>query len=326
MATRAGACVVLLVLVLPAAEASSDTPRTAAAAAGAAPVLPADLAAVENMCALLTSCDRLPLPLGQLPKDFVGCTRALYAEFASASAVSFPLTLRDCGLRATSCAELRTCALRGANAGVCAGRGKPAPVEMCDGDGRAITCNNERISLVRDCPRGGEQCVVREGHAACALGSCDKDAAPTCSRSGTRVLECKHGKLLSLDCGAFGLRCALSDAGPRCATQGAPCTGDSVRCDGATAIACWHHHEVRVDCAARGLSCGGPPDAGASFAPVGACSTAAPTKGACDPAAPATCDGATVRWCAWGSPREYLCTAVGLSRCIADDKGARCGP
>lgn len=295
-------------------------------------VVPADLEDVEHMCALLTACDKLPLPSGLVPHDFVGCTRALHAELASPAAVAFSLTLRECGLRASSCGELRSCALRGAKADVCAGRGKAGPVDMCDGDGRAISCNGERVTLVRDCPRGGEQCVVREGHAVCALGTCEKDAAPACSASGTRVLECKKGKLLSLDCAAFGLKCTPSSDGPRCATPAASCQDGSSRCEGTTAVGCFRGHEVRVDCGARGLVCGAGTDARGAQSVVGACAVpparvaADAGAGACDPAAPPRCDGATLRWCAWGQPRAYLCKSVGLQRCVADDKGARCAP
>jgi hypothetical protein len=321
-------------------DAGADGSRAPVAPGGH--VLPADLEDVEHMCALLTACDKLPLPSGIVPRDFVGCTRALYAELASAAAVSFSLTLRDCGLRASSCGELRSCALRGAKVDICAGRGKSGPVDMCDGDGRAITCNNERVTLVRDCPRGGEQCVVRDGHAVCALGSCEKDAAPACSPSGTRVLECKKGKLLSLDCGAFGLRCSPSSDGPKCATSAAACQEGTTRCDGATSVACWHGHEVRIDCGARGMACGagtgGLEAGGGTVAAVGACAVVpgpppsrtadAGVAGAstCDPSSPPRCDGASIRWCAWGQPRAYLCKSVGLQRCIADDKGARCAP
>ena len=310
-------------------DAGADAAPRAVVAAAGGHVMPADLEDVEHMCALLTACDKLPLPAGLVPRDFAGCTRALYSELASAGAVSFSLTLRDCGLRASSCGELRSCALRGAHVDVCAGRGKTGSVEMCDGDGRAITCNSERVSLVRDCPRGGEQCVVRDGHALCALGSCETEAAPACSPSGTRVLECKKGKLLSLDCGAFGLRCTPSSDGPKCATQAPSCQDGTTRCDGSTAIACWHSHEVRIDCAARGMKCGagtGILDGGGAGSVVGACAAAAPATGACDPSAPPRCDGATLRWCAYGQPRAYLCKSVGLQRCVSDDKGARCAP
>lgn len=296
----------------------------------AAGVTPADIEDVEHMCALLTACDRLPLPAGLVPPSFVACTRALYTELASPSAAAFSLTLRECGLRASSCGELRTCALRGAKADVCAGRGKGgAAVDMCDGDGRAVTCTNERVSLVRDCPRGGEQCVVRDGKAVCALGACEKDGPPTCSNSGTRVLECKKGKLVSLDCGAFGLRCVSSSSGPVCGTSGAACHEGAARCEGTTSISCWRGHEVRVDCGARGLGCAATSaDAGASGAngTVGACTAPAPASGACDPSAPPKCDGPNIRYCAFGQPRVYLCKSVGLTKCTSDDKGVRCAP
>lgn len=305
---------------------------------GSAHVLPADLEDVEHMCALLTACDRLPLPSGLVPRDFVSCTRTLYAELASPASVSFSLTLRDCGLRASSCGELRTCALRGARPDICNGRGKAGPVDMCDSEGRAITCNGERVTLVRDCPRGGEQCVVSDGRAACALGSCEKEAAPACSASGTRVLECKKGKLLSLDCGAFGLRCTSSSEGPKCATAASSCHEGTTRCEGSSAIGCWHGHEVRIDCGARGLTCGAgtgvlDSSVGAAAA-VGACAVPGPLRtdaGAaapppCDPSAAPRCDGATLRYCAFGQSRSYLCKSVGLQRCIIDDKGARCAP
>ncbi|MBS2013977.1 MAG: hypothetical protein JST00_13895 [Deltaproteobacteria bacterium] len=325
---------VTVVLVRPAPAEADDAgvkpPAPAASTAGSSPpanVTPADIEDVEHMCALLTACDRLPLPSGLVPPSFAACTRALYTELASPSAASFSLTLRDCGLRASSCGELRACALRGAKPDVCAGRGKGGTsVDLCDGDGRAVSCTNERVALVRDCPRGGEQCVVRDGKAVCALGACEKDGPATCSNSGTRVLECKKGKLVSLDCGAFGLRCVNGPSGPTCGTSGAACSEGASRCEGATSVACWHGHEVRVDCGARGLGCAGSADAGATSA-VGACVQTPPASGACDPERTGPkCDGANIRYCSFGTPRVYLCKSVGLSRCVSDDKGVRCAP
>jgi hypothetical protein len=282
-------------------------------------VTPPDLDDVEHMCALLTGCERLPLPSGLVPKDLAGCVRAMYEQLSSAGAVTFPLTLRDCGLKASSCGELRTCALRGTKPDFCSGRGKGGAVDVCDGDGRAITCVEERVAAVRDCPRGGEQCVVLGGHATCALGTCAADAAPSCSASGTRVLECKKGKLISVDCGAFGLKCATSTDGPVCATGGATCSDGAKRCAGDVAVSCFHGKEVRVDCGAAGLSCGG------SGSSVGACARAAPSSGACDASSsPPRCDGATLRWCAYGTPRAYLCKSMGLSKCVTDERGPHC--
>lgn len=310
--------------------AASGRSATVDAADGGAPprfagvVRPPDLDDVEHMCALLTGCPRLPLPAGFVPRDVPGCVRALADELASPRAAAFSITLRECGLRASSCGELRTCALRGARQDVCAGRGKSGPVDMCDDTGRAVTCAQERPVLVRDCPRGGEQCVVSGGKATCALGPCEGDAAPSCSPSGTRIVECRKGKLVSTDCSAFGLRCAQGAEGPWCASTTPTCaTEGATRCDGDVAVTCWHGHDVRVDCGAAGLTCGA---SGASGAKMGACVVPPKSEGACDPKAPAKCDGGTLTWCAWGKPRSYLCKSMGLSRCVTDDKGARCAP
>src|SRR5687767_5115008 len=85
---------------------------SSAGAAPASQVTPPALDDVEHMCALLTGCDKLPLPPSLVPHDFVGCSKALYEELTSPSAVTFSLTLKECGLRSSSCGELRTCALR----------------------------------------------------------------------------------------------------------------------------------------------------------------------------------------------------------------------
>lgn len=329
--TSSVAAAATLLVLLVAGASSAEGPRGAPAeadAGAAAPnggsVRPPDLEDVEHMCALLTGCPRLPLPAGFVPRDMPGCVRALADELASPRAAAFSLTLRECGLRASSCGELRACALRGARADVCAGRGKSGPVDLCDESGRAVTCAGERPVLVRDCPRGGEQCVVVGGKATCALGSCETDGAPACSASGTRVVECRKGKLVSSDCAAFGLRCSAGSDGPQCAPSTAACTGEgTTRCEGDVSVACWRGHEVRVDCAAAGLACA---TGGEASSTMGACVVPAPSEGACDPKAPARCDGATMRWCAWGKPRAYLCKSMGLSRCVADDKGARCVP
>jgi hypothetical protein len=308
----------ILVAASSSAQPDAGASGAAAASAGAGLVTPPDLDDVEHMCALLTGCDRVPIPAGMVPRDFASCVRVMYSELASPGAVTFSLTLKECGLRASSCGALRSCALRGARPDVCAGRGKTGPVDLCDHDGRAITCSDERISAVRDCPRGGEQCAVREGRALCALGACDAEGPPTCSASGTRILTCRSGKLVSLDCAAFGLRCVTTHDGPKCATRGAACTDGAVRCESGTSVGCHYGHEVRVDCSAAGLACGG----GGSV--VGGCTLAPPKEGACDPAASSRCDGATLRWCAWGKPRSYLCKSMGLTRCVSDDKSAHC--
>jgi hypothetical protein len=278
------------------------------------------------MCALLVSCDALPLPPSMVPQDFGKCVRTMTDELSKASGINFSLTIRECGLRANTCQQLRTCALRGAKPDACVGRGGQGIVGYCDIEGRALSCFKDKVLAVRDCPRGGEQCAVRGGDAYCALGPCPPDmtegAPATCSANGTRILRCEKGKLVSLDCAAFGLKCALDGGVAGCASEGASCSGTASRCDGATAIACHHGHEVRVDCAAAGLACGGP----AGSAAVGACAAAPPSadKDKCDPAAPAKCDGSSIKYCAEGKTRSYPCKAVSFNRCVSDAKGVRC--
>src|SRR5262249_36254198 len=93
-------------------------------------VVPPALDDVQHMCALLTGCDRLALPSGIVPRDFAACVRSVYGELASGAAVSFSLTLRECGLRSSSCGELRACALRGTRPDICSGRGRNGPVDL----------------------------------------------------------------------------------------------------------------------------------------------------------------------------------------------------
>jgi hypothetical protein len=288
-------------------------------------VAPPDLDDVEHMCALLTACDRLPIPPNLIPQDFPACVRRFTEEMTSAAAINFSLTMRECGLQANSCAALRSCALHGANPDSCAGRGRTNVVSFCDVDGRAITCWHEQPLAVRDCQRGGEQCFVAGGEAKCALGPCPgsiKDGdKPQCSASGTHKLQCEKGKLVSLDCAAFGLRCtATTDGTAGCATTAPACVDAAKRCEGTTAVGCVNGHEVHVDCAGAGLVCAAAPGS----TPVGACMAAPPTAGACDPAEKARCDGANVRYCYAGRPRSYFCKALGFNRCDSGKNAVRC--
>jgi hypothetical protein len=290
-------------------------------------VVPPDLASVERMCALLTSCDKLPIPRSLVPDDFGSCVRKMSDELSAATAVNFSLTLRECGLQSDSCAGVRSCAMRGASAGACTGRGKQGVVAFCDDSGRALTCWHEQALAVRDCPRGGEQCLVVNGEATCTLGPCGAIAEgdkPQCSASGTHLLHCEKGKLASLDCATFGLKCSTAaDGSAGCATGGPPCAAGPVRCEGEVAIACYNGHEVRVDCAAAGLAC----EQGAGGAtPVGACVAPASPSGACDPAEKAKCEDGSIKYCAAGRPRAYSCKSVGFNRCDASKEGIRCVP
>jgi len=306
-------------------------------------VVPPVVEDVEHMCALLTSCDSLPIPPNLIPVDFASCVRQMASDMTSASGIAFSLMLRECGLGSNSCGELRTCALRGAKPDTCTGRGRQAVAGFCDIDGRALSCSHDRVQAVRDCPRGGEQCAVRQGEALCTLGACPPDikegAPPVCSASGTRILRCEHGQLASLDCTAFGLVCGAPVPGgaatPACVPPTAACAPGLKRCDGNVSVSCYAGREVRVDCGAAGLECAPPaappPNLAPALAsvimtsPVGSCFASAPASGACDPQSAARCDGATIRYCNLGKPRSYLCKSLGFSRCgAAPGGGARC--
>jgi len=319
-------------LLMGAAGADAGAPPPAAAPGAASVklgqrglVAPPVVEDVEHMCALLTSCDSLPIPPSLVPADFATCVRQVASDMTSASAVAFSLLLRECGLGSNSCSELRTCALRGAKPDTCVGRGRQTLAGFCDIDGRAMSCFHDRVQAVRDCPRGSEQCAVRQGEAFCTLGACPEGikegAPPVCSASGTRILRCERGQLVSLDCTAFGLVCGT---GPACVPPTAPCSAGMQRCEGNVSVSCYVGHEVRVDCSAAGLECTAPNTAGLppmSTSAVGACFTSAPTAGACDPQAAARCDGATIRYCNFGKPRSYLCKSLGFSRCGAATGG-----
>ncbi len=312
---------------LPSASGDAGATSSSAASGLRSQVVPPDLGAIERMCALLTSCDKLPIPRSLVPEDFASCVKKMSDEMSSATAINFSLTLRECGLQSDSCAGLRSCALRGASAEACNGRGKQGFVGFCDDAGRALTCWHDQALAVRDCPRGGEQCIVVGGQATCTLGPCGGVAEgdkPRCSASGTHLLHCEKGKLASLDCAAFGLKCSVAGDGTAgCSTSGPACVAGTARCDGDVAVGCFNGHEVRVDCGVAGLSCNQNASAGT---PVGACVASPLPSGACDPGDKAKCDEASIKYCAAGRPRSYSCKAVGFGRCDTSKDGIRCAP
>jgi hypothetical protein len=276
------------------------------------------------MCALLTSCDRLPIPSTLFPADFQACVSQMTEQMASPSAVTFSLTMRECALRADGCASLRDCALHGARADACRGRGRQGVVGFCDVEGRALTCWHEEVLAVRDCTRGGEQCLVVDGEATCTLGQCPataSDGHPRCSASGTHLIRCEKGKVMSLDCTPFGLKCSTTGEGAAgCSTTGPQCSAATKRCEGNVAVGCLNGHEVRVDCATAGLEC--TPLPGAIV--VGSCVSTPTEAAACSLTEKAACDGSDIRYCYAARARSYSCKGLGFSKCEAGKKGARC--
>jgi hypothetical protein len=330
----ASACALAVVLVgagAPAAGRADPGPSQAVTNARAAKVVATDVTQVERMCAFLTSCEGVAIPPSLFPQDFAACVTRMVADLASPAAVGMSLAIRECALTASSCGELRTCALHGASDDACVGRGKHAVAGVCDVDGRALTCWHDRVFAVRDCPRGGESCRVVDGDATCSLGSCAADApgadAPHCSASGTHLVRCDKGKLASVNCAALGLECVASaDVGAACATGGPPCTGASTRCEGGVASGCYGGRSVRVDCAAAGLACGAAPGDTA----IGACSLGPAPDPGCDRGGRTHCEGGTIQYCAFGRPRSFSCKAAGFAGCEGGKPGAasevRCVP
>jgi hypothetical protein len=290
-----------------------------------ADLLPPTLDEVQHMCALLTSCGALPIPPSLVPADFAACVRSVHDEMTSPRAVTFSLLLRECGLRSTSCPSLAQCALRGVHPDACTGRGKQGVVGFCDGGGRAVSCWHEEVLAVRDCPRGHEECLVVDGEARCSLGPCPADVREgdksRCSASETFLLQCDKGKLATLDCSAFGLKCATgTGSGAGCATGGPACASNARRCEGDVAVGCHNGHEVRVDCAAAGLVC----ERAIGDAPIGACFARASAEGGCERTDTPRCEGATIRYCYAGKTRSYSCKAAGFNGCTATKAGVRC--
>lgn len=326
----AGALVVLASLSsasLGESEAQASPPdggSSFASRAAQGVVSPPDLDDVEQMCLLLTSCENIAIPRQFIPQDFHSCVKKMTEDMTQPSAINFSLTLRECGLGANSCEDLRTCALRGAKPDACKGRGPDSVVGSCEDNGkRALSCWHDRVLAVRDCDRGGESCIVRDGQAMCVLGVCPADIKAgdpsVCGRDGLHVLRCEKGKLASLDCGAFGLKCgALNGSeGAGCVTTLPTCTPGSKRCEGNTAIGCFNGHEVKVDCAAAGHVCGAVPGGVA----VGLCT--APPKTECNSGDAATCDGAYVKYCFAGKQRRYFCKPR-FNSCVKDNTGVHC--
>ncbi len=284
-------------------------------------VVPPALEEIQYACGLLLSCGSLALPPSVFPTDFGECVRTLGNDLSSAAAINYSLSIRECALGSSSCSKLSACLLRGVKGSACKGRATgDKVVGLCDVSGQAVTCYRERVLLVRDCPRGGEECAVRQGDATCTFGTCsEQETVPHCTPSQTRLVRCDHGKLIGVDCGLFGLACAETTKGAACTTK-ATCEGSARRCDNGTAVVCRDGHEVRVDCAAANLDCE-PSSPHAER--VGECFVH-PAGNSCDSSGKTTCDGSTISACIRGKKTTFACKAINMSRCEHSGSGIRC--
>jgi hypothetical protein len=305
----------------------------AKAASGA--VLPPSIDDAEAFCALALACKDVPF-FPPAP-DFAGCVKALMENLSSPAALNASVTIRECGLSATSCKNLRACLLKGADPKICDGfaMNSDEPVGKCDVDARAVTCFRGRVLGVRNCGLADELCVVKNGKSDCALaGACPVGAKEEWTCAGSRMVKCQDGKFLSVDCKVLNLTCnSYTDASGKAQVGCAPPTPTACKatstttCNGKTAVGCVNGKEVKVDCGEVGMTCADPK--APTDRTVGACELAAATdpKLQCDPKKFETrCDGASMVYCIAGQVRKYPCKSIGATKCVMEKgSGPRCG-
>ena len=298
-------------------------------------VLPPSLEDAEAFCALVLACR--DVPMYPPANDYTSCVHTLMDQLSAPGALNASLAIRECGLSATSCKNLRACALKGAKEDVCDGVAKETKdtIGKCDLDARAVTCWRGKVMGVRNCGLADELCVVKDGKAECALaGACPASAKADWACAGTRMVKCQDNKFLSIDCKVLNLTCVkANDANGKETVGCAPPTSstckstDKVTCDkGNNAVSCYLGKEIKVACAEQGMKCADPTKA-ADDHTAGACEIPAATGDkACDGKKfEAKCDGSTIKYCSHGVIRNYSCKSIGASKCVMDKgSGPRC--
>ncbi|GAC1542648.1 MAG: hypothetical protein NVS3B10_31260 [Polyangiales bacterium] len=312
-----------------AAASASSSPYLIKAGQGA--VLPPSVEDAEAFCALALAC--LDIAMFPPAPDFQGCVNGLMNQLTSPEALNTSLTIRECGLRATSCKTLRTCALKSADPTICkdVAMDTKSPVGKCDMDGRAVQCWRGKVLGVRNCTLANELCVAKGGQAECALaGACPAGVKDTWSCAGTRMVRCQDNKFLSIDCSVLNLSCVNgpgADGKPTvgCApTSTKSCTKSELTCSGKDAVGCVYGKEVSVACGEQGMKCSDPGKPSNEMT-VGVCELPAVDK-PCDPKTfKATCKGSAVEYCSHGSLRAFQCKGIGATKCVTDkSSGPRC--
>lgn len=303
--------------------------------AGAGVVLPPSLDDAEAFCALALACKDVPMYPPE--PEFQKCVKTIMAQLSGPDALTASLSIRECGLSATSCTKLRQCALKGAAATACDGVAleSDTPIGKCDMDARAITCWRGKVLGVRNCGLADELCVAKGGKADCALvGACPANAKADWTCAGNRMVKCQDNKFLSIDCSVLNLTCVSADGKAACAPAKTPACkagANTSSCKGTDALACVNGKELKVDCGQQGMGCHDPTKA-ADERTVGLCEMPAPTekKDACDPAKfESKCEGSAIKYCAAGTIRSYQCKSIGASKCVMDKQstgqvGPRC--
>jgi hypothetical protein len=206
----------------------------------------------------------------------------------------------------------------------------PGVLSACDGD-YLVACGGDDTgeSVSVNCGEMGARCNESSAGGLIVRACFSPKLCPTTGarcESDTTLISCHDGAVEKITCGA-GTKCQAhtdvpGEGAASCEpTSGVRCTElDGKRCDGDKLVECvskGHGGRVRVtDCGAVGLRCAGRGARAGCY--VGG-------EVACD-AAPATCEGDSLSFCANGRMTRVSCTQLGLSACspAANGPNAAC--
>ncbi|GAC1537717.1 MAG: hypothetical protein NVS3B10_02060 [Polyangiales bacterium] len=288
-------------------------------------------------CAWLGACER---PLGE--SLFGACV--VHAQLAFDCTANPSLRPRNyidgfwtCLATVHSCADVDQCvfpsgvqecvAVAGGTSTACGTNGNTGVRLECQGDAG-------RAHGVEPCALTGRTCATTSDKS---IAKCSGRLGFGCTGDGgkcddTSAVDCEPAGLLhidqGIDCSGYGAgQCAAGEAGPACmptiTSTPTVCTEDAhPACQGAVVRTCIAGQEIRIDCAALGLSCDATqastadPSAGCVKRGVGACTgtDVCPTS-------------STLRSCGRGATFTVDCASVGLGKCLIDTAGnGACSP
>ncbi len=291
----------------------------------------------ERACAWLGACER---PFGE--SLFGACV--VHAQLAFDCAANPSLRPRGkieafwtCLARVNSCGDVDRCVFpSGVNPCTDVLNGTSTACGTDDNSNVRIECSGPagRAHGVEPCALTGQTCTLAgdKSIAKCTgvLGFACSDAG-TCS--GTSSVACQPFGILSLDqgieCAGIGAgTCTAGDAGSTCTpTKTANTCLEDTRplCDGNISRTCLAGQDIRVDCAALGLSCDSTLGAGSTITdPSSPCITRGASACTGDDVCPTA---TTLRSCGRGKAYEVDCKSVGLGACKIDNQGrGACAP
>lgn len=282
---------------------------------------PPALAQVAQACVKLVSCTSRPQSAHL--RDPSACVDWWLGSFDPKS----PDPLKECLIKARSCADTQFC-LRGAGDGKAAAFcGKGGVVSGCDGD-RLVSCEDDaHESSVVDCAAMGATCRETKAPGGVVVRACMSPAkcppgAPEMRCDGpSTIISCREGGFERIDCRA-GTTCEErrdenGDPFASCELPGRR-RCDVRHCEDGRLVDCERVGRTKrprvTDCAAFGLQCAG-------VGPRAGCTVPADVE--CDREMLARCDGEALVFCAAGRKQRAACT--GLGACVQRGSLAACG-